>query len=293
MKFAGGLDSFISRRSKAGIIAFCVLLIAAITTIDYLFGQHFSSALFYSIPVMLAAWFTGRVVGTVMSVLASTGMLLTDWVFKTASHPVIGLWNAIFPFFFFIVLVLLLTELRAAYEREARLSRTDALTGLYNRRHFYEIAGEEIERARRYSHPLSLAFIDLDNFKKVNDTLGHAEGDEVLEALTGVFNDSLRKTDSAARFGGDEFAVVFPEAGAEESLEAVSRIRKRLAEVAGEKSWPVTLSVGLVTYHKPPGSIEDIVGEADALMYKVKESGKDRAESKVFDGAEEVAAVHP
>ena len=219
----------------------------------------------------------------VIAVISGAGLLLTDWALKSGRHHAMEFWNAVFPFFFFVLLVLVLSLLKDAFAREERLSHVDPLTGLHNRRYFSEVAGGEIERARRYGHPLSLAFIDLDNFKTVNDTFGHDMGDEVLTTMAEVFSEELRSTDIVGRFGGDEFAIMLPEAGAAASMAAMSKLKDGVASAMSGRGWPVTMSLGLVTYEAAPPDLEEIVKEADALMYSVKDSTKGRITQKVIE----------
>ncbi len=283
MRYIRSADAFLGRRSKVTIVLVCVALIAGLAITDQYYGQNFSTALFYVVPVLFVTWYVGRSAGMVLALLSGTALLITDWALKSGHHAVMEFWNAAFPFFFFVMLVLLVSLLKEALAREEELSRVDPLTGLYNRRYFSEIATGEIERAKRYGHAISLAYIDLDNFKTVNDTLGHEEGDEVLTTLARVFQENLRSTDIVGRFGGDEFAIMLPEAGAAAAAGAVSKLKDGVAESMTGNGWPVTLSMGLVTCETAPWGLEEIVKEADALMYSVKDSGKDRFAQKVID----------
>jgi diguanylate cyclase (GGDEF)-like protein len=202
---------------------------------------------------------------------------------KSGRHPAMEFWNAVFPFFFFVLLVFVLASLKDAFARVAKLSRVDPLTGLYNRRHFSELAEGEIERAKRYGRPISLAFIDLDNFKTVNDKFGHKMGNEVLTTMADAFRADLRSTDIVGRFGGDEFAIMLPEAGASAAASAMSKLKDGVAVAMGGNGWLVTMSLGLVTYEAAPPGLEEIVKVADALMYSVKDSSKDRITQKVIE----------
>ena len=275
-------NSFLAQRSPVTVVSVALVIIVAIGVTDYYIGQNFSSALFYVIPVLGVAWYVGLRWGLAISFLSGAGLMLTDWLFRADRHPFIAFWNAVFPFVFFILLVLLISTLKDALARELETSRVDPLIGLYNRRYFDELAGVEIERARRYDHPLSLAFIDVDNFKAVNDTLGHKKGDELLTALAGVFKRDLRSSDQVARFGGDEFVIMLPEAGGTDAARAMSKVKRDVAVTAEGNGWPVTLSMGLVTYKGPPPALDEIVKEADALMYSVKDGGKDNMAQKVI-----------
>jgi diguanylate cyclase (GGDEF)-like protein len=156
------------------------------------------------------------------------------------------------------------------------LARSDFLTGVRNRRAFYEAGENEVRRARRYKRPFAIAYFDLDNFKFVNDTLGHAEGDRLLLTVAGVLRTHTRATDVVARLGGDEFAVLLPETTGDAAQAVFEKLRAALLEAMQEESWPVTFSVGGIVAETPPANFEALVKDADQLMYTVKKSGKNR-----------------
>lgn len=170
--------------------------------------------------------------------------------------------------------------LRESEARYRTLSVTDSLTELFNSRHFYEQLKMEIERADRYGHPLSLLLLDIDNFKRFNDTYGHLEGDEVLVRLGDVVRRSLRKTDSAYRFGGEEFTIILPETAGSAAVVLAERVRE---DFANEEFHPVdspetvreTISVGVAQY-QPHEGLRPFVKRADFNMYGAKEQGKNK-----------------
>jgi diguanylate cyclase (GGDEF)-like protein/PAS domain S-box-containing protein len=165
-------------------------------------------------------------------------------------------------------------KLREALERERSAARIDFLTGILNRRGFYEIAGSESQRSRRYKRPLSLVYVDLDNFKGVNDSMGHDAGDALLVEVAGVIRSEVRGTDTVGRLGGDEFAVLLPETDQEHGRVVVEKVQKQLTEAMHQRRWPVTFSIGLISFQIPPDSIEEMVRDADRVMYSVKLKGK-------------------
>ena len=158
--------------------------------------------------------------------------------------------------------------------RERAISRTDGLTGLLNGRGFYEAAAVELARSTRYRHPLTLAYVDLDDFKAINDRFGHARGDEVLVAVARALRRACRSTDVVGRVGGDEFVVLFPETGRDAAETALVKLRSRVQEAASQHGSRVTASIGSVSFAKPPADVEALVHEADTVMYAVKASGK-------------------
>lgn len=163
--------------------------------------------------------------------------------------------------------------------RLERLATTDGLTGLFNRHHFMGLAADEMARAARYGRPITVAIADLDHFKQVNDTLGHAAGDHVLRTFAGLLGETLRQTDRVCRYGGEEFAFVFPETTPEEALQLAERLRARLLDnplvLPDGRRLEVTFSMGLTD-----GSgcdLEESLARADLGLYEAKRSGRNRS----------------
>ncbi len=166
------------------------------------------------------------------------------------------------------------------------LSITDGLTGIYNRRHVMEVLANEVARAGRYKHALCVMMIDIDHFKKYNDTSGHQAGDALLTKLGVMFKESLRNVDYAARYGGDEFIVLLPETESTRALEVADRLRERMAaETAGETDRvPVSLSIGVAAFPEHGETLETIVASADSALYHAKRSGRNRVVLAGSDG---------
>jgi len=167
-----------------------------------------------------------------------------------------------------------LLELRLRLQQEKHLARIDSLTRAANRRAFYETLEGELSRLRRYGRPFSVAYLDLDNLKRVNDDLGHEAGDAVLCTVSATVRKNLRRTDTIGRLGGDEFAILLTEAGSEAARATTDKFNRRLLDAMRQNQWPVTFSIGLVTCLTAPTSEEELMKKADELMYLVKKSGK-------------------
>lgn len=160
-------------------------------------------------------------------------------------------------------------------------SRSDRLTGLPNRGYFDERVTVEISRARRYGHPLSLVMMDVDHFKRFNDTLGHAAGDVALKAVANVLRKMTRDSDLIVRYGGEEFVAVFPHMGAEATVQRAEAIRRAVSTVPFEvphqpRVVTVTISAGVATLGPDGEEVEDLLDKADARLYQAKEAGRNR-----------------
>ena len=163
------------------------------------------------------------------------------------------------------------------YERTERSAVTDGLTGLFNHAYFIQALKREVLRARRHDLKLSLAMFDLDDFKKVNDTRGHVEGDRVLLKTAGIIQESLREIDTAARYGGEEFAVLLPETGRAGAHVVAERIRRRVEERFRRRGQiQETTSGGVATYPEDAATAEDLLRRADEGLYRSKAAGKNR-----------------
>jgi diguanylate cyclase (GGDEF)-like protein len=174
------------------------------------------------------------------------------------------------------------SQLQRALDKEKELSRIDSLTGLPNRRAFYETLENERMRALRYRHPLTIAYVDVDNFKRINDTQGHAVGDAVLRDIGQCLRENLRTSDIVARLGGDEFAVLLPETEATAAEHVVRKLHLHLRERMALSRHDVSLSIGIAAFLCPNASIDDLVRDADELMYMVKATGKANVSVAVF-----------
>lgn len=181
----------------------------------------------------------------------------------------------------------MVTRLRLGREELERLSRTDGLTGLPNRRHLMETLEKEVRRAKRNERPFSLLMVDVDHFKRYNDTFGHLAGDEVLKRLAQVLSAAIRTADYAARYGGEEFTVVLPETPMEGGLEVAERIRAKMEEQSfgADGAGRVTLSIGMAEFPSDGTTVEAVTSGADSALYAAKEHGRNRVvttRSKLF-----------
>ncbi|HKJ71344.1 MAG TPA: diguanylate cyclase [Gammaproteobacteria bacterium] len=169
---------------------------------------------------------------------------------------------------------------RKQYERSLEaLSHRDPLTGVANRRHFFQRADEEIARARRFGHDLACIMFDVDCFKRINDRWGHAAGDQVLQDLCAAVEEVLRREDLLARLGGEEFAVLVPETGLEGAATLAERIRRHLAEralPAGEEGVRYSVSAGVAALVPGEDTAEPVLRRADRALYAAKNAGRDR-----------------
>ena len=258
-----------------------IAVFATLSIIRFRTSPGLSFGVLYLVPISFFTWFIGLGPGIVTALSSALLLLLFDLMHGVRAHPY---WDTLMNVAMFVFMVFILAEVRALYERERDLSHTDVLTGLLNRRAFLEGLDRERARHRRFPRPLTLVYLDLDNFKGVNDTHGHAAGDELLRAVAQAMSASVRDVDAVGRLGGDEFAILMPETDSDASRLAVEKVHKRLQEVVAGQ-WPVTFSVGAVTFEAVPDAAEEMIRLADALMYEVKRSGKNRIESRTYPAA--------
>jgi diguanylate cyclase (GGDEF)-like protein len=280
----------LERQSPAfwGVIGFFLILLLGV--VDYVSGSEIAFSLFYLIPVAVLAWFTGRGWGMVGCIISAVVWGIADYAAgQIYSHAAIYYWNTGIRLSFFVIVTLLLTALRETLEHEKALARTDALTGAMNSRSFLELAQVEMERARRRPAPFTVLYLDIDNFKAINDRLGHAAGDDVLCAVVQSLRSHLRKTDTIARCGGDEFACLLPETDEEATAAVVRKIQQTLSREVTACDWPVTFSAGVITCMDVPETADSMIKLADNLMYEAKSDGKNRVRSAVYRGHELMA----
>lgn len=259
-------------------IALGTVLIAAIGVLDYYTGYELSFTAFYFVPIFVLTWLAGEWAGYGGALGSAAARTLADLlggaVFPSALAFV---WNASMRVVVFGVIAVLLSAVRRQVLRERALARVDHLTGALNKKAFFDSLRAEAARSRRYGRPFTLAYLDLDNFKSVNDSLGHVVGDSLLQEVISIIRANVRESDFVARLGGDEFALLLPETDERGARAAIAKIQSQFALGMKEHEWPVTISIGSVTCAADDGDVEQIVTRADALMYAAKMEGKNTA----------------
>lgn len=274
--FMTAIERF-GRRSPSFLLTLGFLLVVLQGLINYWAGADLSFTLFYLLPVSFVAWLVGRRAGIIMAcVSALTDFTTQELMAHFAGHPFLPYINAVTGLGAFLFVVYFISALRRSLEHERELARTDDLTGLLNRRSFMEAASQEIMRARRFRHPFTVAYMDVDNFKAVNDHYGHSTGDTVLRTVGQTIKQSLRELDLIARLGGDEFVILMPETDDEAARTVVARVQQQIAAVVAQRNWPISFSIGVVTWTTPPRTVDFMLKQADAAMYAIKNEGKNR-----------------
>lgn len=266
---------YLERQSNPVLLAVSIVLIIFLGIIDYLTGFEFSFSFFYLIPVSIIAWGIGKNAGLSISVLCAVTWVGSNLLAgETYTNNFIAIWNTLMRLGFFSVVTLLIHTLHIVLEEERSLARTDPLTGALNRRAFYAILEAQNLLAIRNQRPSTLVYIDVDNFKEINDQRGHAIGDLVLKTVVNTIHENIRGSDFLARLGGDEFAALLTEADQPAAKITVERLHEKLRAAMQTNEWKITFSIGVLTFTNPPASVSKMVGMTDQLMYQVKSNGK-------------------
>lgn len=267
-------DAFEERSPKFWIFS-SLLLVSFLGLIDYATGNEFSFSLFYLIPIALTTWYVNFKTGLFIAALSAITWAVADFFAGTDyRQPIIYFWNTLIRLGFFVTVTYLIAELHKSQKTIETLADTDYITGAMNARRFNRLLEHELSRSNRYKRPFTLVYLDLDNFKQVNDNFGHNEGDQLIKSIAEELKCQIRSTDVVARLGGDEFALLFPEAGRNEVEIIMFKIQTHLKEKL-RHSYPfVTFSAGAVTYEAAPHSTVETIRIADELMYSVKASTK-------------------
>ena len=251
--------------------------------IDKITGSEISFSIFYLIPIIFVTWFSNRWVGIFISGASAIAWLMADLMAgQIYSLWIIPYWNSIMRFGIFLVNVYILSRLKGALELEKMLSRIDSLTGITNGKYFIELVNNEIHRSSTSNYPFTIAYMDLDDLKTVNDRFGHNEGDIVLLTVASIIRNNIGTIDTVGRLGGDEFAILFPGMGAEKSQGIIPKIHKSLLDAMLENKWGIALSMGVGTFKGANFSVEEVLRLTESLMYSVKNAGKRAIKYEVF-----------
>jgi diguanylate cyclase (GGDEF)-like protein len=268
------INAVIEKLPRWAAVLLGLSFMAAMGFLDIITGPDYSFSIFYLVGVVCTAWYAGRKPAIFMAAIGTVLWLVASLAGKQYSgYPLSLFWNDFAELGLFLFAAVVISTLKELLVRAEENSRTDHLTGIANRRRFYEQAEEEIRRVRRFRDPFTLLYIDIDNFKTVNDTLGHNEGDRLLLSVASTIRIIIRECDTVARLGGDEFGLILPKTGTKEAVTVAGKMRAALKAIVEEK-WPVTFSIGMVTYREAPASTDEMILTAEQLMYEVKNTGK-------------------
>ena len=258
--------------------------ILVVAEIDFVSGVELRVYPLYYLPLSFAAWYVGRSWTLIAAALCTAAWMGSNYLAGMKySAPEIWFFNTAMHGTSFLVVGLLLAGLKNALTHEQQLSRLDPLTSLLNARAFHDEARRVLSIGRRTHRPLTIAYIDLDDFKSVNDSHGHHAGDELLLSVSGAIRKCTRISDLSARIGGDEFVLLLPETGPAEARLVFDRLRSLIAQTLAGTPHPVTLSIGVVVFLTMPDTVEAMVRVADEGMYAAKAAGKNRIHLEVMD----------
>lgn len=265
-------------------------LILCVGAGDYLTGTDANLTLFYLVPIGYGMWFSslrggvGLALGSAVVSTCADVLWRMSYTPRTLALPT-QLWNGLMLLGTSLALVGMLSVLKERLAAEELLARTDALTQIANRRAFFEAASLELERARRHGRAITVAYVDLDDFKRVNDRRGHAEGDALLVTVAQTLRRATRAVDAVARLGGDEFGLLLPETDAAEAEVLLTRLRATLLSATERHGgWDVGFSIGAAVFVSPPGDVDELMARADELMYAAKREAKGSIRLGVFPG---------
>ncbi len=279
-----------TRAQRAGYVLAGLLAVVAIGVADYFTGTDFGMAVFYTLPIFLVTRHAGLPAGGVIAAGSLTAWIVSEWS-APAVHPRLPVlvWSSLVRAVFFVI-VMAFAVTRRRLEQESVAAATDSLTGIGNRRAFDVALGRELARVARSGRALTVVYIDCDNFKRVNDSLGHAVGNDLLRTVAEALTAGIRAVDEAFRLGGDEFSVLLIEADVTHVEEILARLQATLRAAMTAHRWPVTFSIGAATTVSADARDHDLLREADRLMYIAKKRGKDAVVHQIFGGRDESAA---
>ena len=274
----------LKNKTKMFLLYFTSLIILpAILYLEYWSGFKYEFTLLYIVAITALTWFGGRTAGIILAFLTSGLWYYVNFIyFSVEKMTGIVLWKTITLLMLALLTIYIILRLKESLENEKRLSRSDPLTGLPNRRHFEDIASVQYNWCKRKMASVSLAFIDIDNFKEVNDSMGHDEGDRLLVDISNSIKESVREVDLVARMGGDEFILFLPETDEFEAKRLLTRIQGEAKIIADANKWPISFSIGVVTDHLSHKNIESLIKKADSLMSEIKRSGKDGIKAELI-----------
>lgn len=254
----------------------CIVLLILVSSIDYAIGFELSFSFFYIAPVALCTWLYGRRAGVIFAVVAAVVWSAVDILGQHYySKDIYYLWNSVMRLCVFFTIAMLVSALKNHADK-------DYLTGLMNLRSILSVLHVEINRFKRYQTPFVIGLLDIDNFKKLNDSYGHLCGDHLLQVIATIMKTRLRSTDSIARIGGDEFVFILPQTRAVAVDALITEILCTIDREAEQWQNLISASIGVVCCETSIKSSAELIQLSDELMYSVKNAEKNGYKMRVL-----------
>jgi len=286
------LNSFFEHKSSVLIFNLCLIFICVLGILDQLNGYEMSFSIFYVLPICMGSWYANRRTGFILCCISAFIWIIVDYTSgHKYSNQFISYWNGLVRGGYFLLISHLTSTVKYNYNIEKELARTDSLTGVMNLRIFKEISESLFNVISRSKCSISICYIDIDNFKNINDTYGHDEGDHVLQTIASTLKASVRKSDSVCRLGGDEFAILLYDTNLSGAKIFTNRILDRLNEVTKDTKSKIGFSIGVAIFNVSPSSSQEAIKFADTLMYRAKKSGGNQIVYGVFAKPEDILAA--
>ncbi len=269
------LDDIFLSLTRAALYLIIFLIVAFIGVLDFVTGYEIHVFIFYALPIAIATWYVGYRAGLLFAFVSIFTWYVADYLTDHAySSSLIPTWNGLIRFAFFSFSVYALHIIREKLDLEESYADFDSLTSSLNGRGFRTRLPSIFSLIKREKQKYTMVFLDVDNFKTLNDTKGHAEGDKALQSLAEVMHFSFRSSDLICRKGGDEFILFLPNTDSDQAKKAISLFKERFDKIVQNKNWPIGLSIGACTFDSEQTDIEHATLLTDNLMYEAKNTGK-------------------
>ena len=260
----------------------CITFVCVITVVNNQLLTSVSLEPLLLLPVVIASWYGNLFTGLSVSFITALAILISYDHALLALPTSDAVYTALVYLSALSILSILIHNFSEVFKVEEAAAEHDHLTGLLNTRGFTSLLEEEIARTKRYRHPFTIAYIDIDDFKAINDSKGHSAGDAILCKLAKIITTSFRESDYIGRIGGDEFVCLLPETKQPDAKIVFEKLQKNLDIAFCNENMMVTFSIGVVTFESAPPSTQKALALVDKVMYRVKKLNKNDAEYQVY-----------
>lgn len=274
--------SVLDAKHRVWVWVTCITLVCVITVMNNQLLTSVSLEPLLLLPVVIASWYGNLFTGLSVSFITALAILVSYDHALLALPTTDAVYTALVYLSALSILSILIDNFSAVFKVEEAAAEHDHLTGLLNTRGLTSLLEEEIARTKRYRHPFTIAYIDIDNFKAINDSKGHCAGDAILCKLANIITTSFRESDYIGRIGGDEFVCLLPETKQPDAKVVFDKLQRNLSMAFCNEDTVITFSIGVVTFESAPPSTQTALALVDKVMYRVKKLNKNDAAFQVY-----------